>query len=83
MCNSFRNFLPDLSQGLDEIMKLLRKDAVFLWQEKHQKEFEGFKEALNGPLGLRPFERGLITRLYVDYSKHGLGLVRTQQHPND
>ena len=61
---------------------LLKKDSLFLWQEKHQKEFDNFKEILNRPLSLKPFVQGYITRLYVDYSKHCMGLVLTQQNPD-
>ena len=83
MANLFCNFLPDLSQGLDEIRKLLRKDTIFIWNEKHQQEFDGFKAALNGPMGLCPFERGLVTQLLVDFSKSGMGLVLTQTSPTN
>ena len=56
MANSFRNFMPKMSNSLENIRKLLSKDAVFLWTEAHQQEFEAFKEAINGPLGLKPFD---------------------------
>ena len=32
MANSFRNFLPKMSHSLENIRKLLSKNAVFLWQ---------------------------------------------------
>ena len=83
MANSFRNFLPRMSHSLENIRKLLSKNAVFLWQECHQKEFEDFKTALTGPLGLRPFDTSMATQLWVDFSKAGMGLVLTQTNPND
>ena len=83
MANSFRNFMPRLSHGLDNIRKLLSKQAVFLWTDVHQREFEEFKTALSGPLGLRPFEKEMITQLWVDFSKSGMGLVLTQTNPKD
>ena len=83
LANSFRNFMPKLSHNLDNIRKLLSKNAVFIWTELHQKEFEYFKIALNGPLGLGPFEKGMITQLWVDFSKSGMGLVLTQTNPKD
>ena len=35
MANSFRNFLPKMSNSLENIRKLLPKDAIFLWQDAH------------------------------------------------
>ena len=72
MANLFRNFMPRLSHSLDNIRKLLSKQAVFLWTDVHQREFEEFKTALSGPLGLRPFEKEMITQLWVDFSKQGV-----------
>ena len=43
MVNSFRNFLPQMSHSLENIRKLLGKEAVFMWQDCHQREFENFK----------------------------------------
>ena len=63
MANSFRNFLPRMAHSLENIRKLLGKEAVFLWQDCHQREFEEFKKALNGPLGLRPFDTTMNTQL--------------------
>ena len=73
--------MPKLSHNLDNIRKLLSKNAVFIWTELHQKEFEDFKVALNRLLGLHPFEKGMITQLWVDFSKSGMGLVLTQTNP--
>merc|ERR1712089_48041 len=56
MANGFRNFLPRMSHSLENIRKLLAKDAVYLWQDCHQKEFDDFKRALTGLMGLRPFD---------------------------
>ena len=83
MVNSFRNFLPRMSHSLENIRKLLGKDAVFLWQDCHQREFEDFKTALTGPMGLRPFDTTMNTQLWVDFSKAGMGLVLTQTNPRD
>ena len=81
IANSFINFLPRMSHSLENIRKLLGKNAVFLWQECHQKEFDDFKKALTGPMGLRPFDTTMATQLWVDFSKAGMGLVLTQTNP--
>ena len=83
MANSFRNFMPRLSHNLENIRKLLAKQAVFLWTESHQREFEEFKKSLTGPLGLHPFDMNFITQLWVDFSASGMGLVLTQTSPKD
>ena len=72
-----------MSHSLENIRKLLGKEAVFLWQDCHQKEFEDFKKALNGPMGLRPFDTTMNTQLWVDFLKAGMGLVLTQTNPKD
>ena len=83
MANSFRNFLPRMSHSLENIRRLLGKDSVFLWTDVHMKEFEDFKKALTGPMGLRPFDVNMATQLWVDFSKAGMGLVLTQTNPKD
>ena len=75
--------MPKMSHSLENIRKLLSKNAVFLWQDSHQREFEAFKEALNGPMGLKPFDTSMTTQLWVDFSKSGMGLVLTQTNPKD
>ena len=77
MANSFRNFMPKMSSSLENIRKLLSKDAVFLWTEAHQQEFEEFKKAINGPLGLKPFDSSMDTQLWVEFSQSGMGFVLT------
>ena len=63
MANSFRNFLPNMSDALVNIRKLLAKDAIFLWQPEQQREFEAFKAEILGPLGLSLFDTELETQL--------------------
>ena len=75
--------MPKMSHSLENIRKLLSKDAVFLWTESHQQEFEAFKEAINGPMGLKPFDSSMDTQLWVDFSKSGMGFVLTQTNPKD
>ena len=44
MANSFRNFLPRMSHSLENIRKLLGKDAVYLWQDCYQTELMTSRE---------------------------------------
>merc|ERR1711873_389061 len=72
-----------MSHSLENIRKLLGKDAVYLWQDFHQAEFDDFKRALTGPMGPRPFDTTMATQLWVDFFKAGMGLVLTQTNPKD
>lgn len=69
-------FIPDLATLTDPLRQLLKKDAVFVWEELHQKVFEQIKSTCFGTLGY--FDPTRKTRLIADASPVGLGAVLIQ-----
>ena len=53
------------------------------WDQNMQAEFNGIKQILKSPLGLKPFNKNWRTVLYTDYSSKGVGFALTQENPED
>ena len=51
LLNSFKNFIPDMTQLLPNIRSLHKKDTEFQWTEQCEQEFREIKEIISGPLG--------------------------------
>ena len=47
---------------------MLRKDTPYVWDKNLQAEFDGVKQILKSPMGLKPFNKAWKTILYTDYS---------------
>ena len=47
MLNSFKNFIPDITQLLPNITSLLRKDTEFIWTDQCKEEFKEIKEIIS------------------------------------
>ena len=54
------------------MQKLLCKDIPFVWDQTLHAEFDGIKQILRSPLGLKPFNKNVWTVLYTDYSSKGV-----------
>lgn len=70
--------MPDVSQNTVYMNGLLKHDAIWMWTELHQQEFDRCKASASDHTKLRPFEDGLETVLICDGSKIGLGFVLLQ-----
>ena len=55
LLNSFKNFIPNMTQLFPKSRPLLQKDTEFLWTEQCEEEFRKIKEIISGPLGLKLF----------------------------
>ena len=69
----FRRFVENYAKQANPLTKLLKKDAVFIWEEKCQRAFE----MLRGELTRKPVLQGYVqerpTELQTDASHEGLG----------
>ena len=65
------------------MQQLLRKDVPYVWDQNLQAEFNGIKQILKSPLGLKPFNKHWRMVLYTDYSSKGVGFDLTQENPED
>ena len=78
-----RHYDPDYQHSVDLMQKLLRKDIPFIWDQNLQAEFNGLKQILCSPLGLKPYNKYWRTVLYTDYSSKGVGFALTQENPEN
>ena len=51
-----------------------------MWDQTLQVEFDGIKQILRSPLGLKLFNKKWNTVLYTDYSSRGVGFALTQEN---
>ena len=54
-----------------------------MWDKNLQAEFDGIKQILKSPLGLKPFNKNWRTVFYTDYSAKGVGFALTQENTED
>ena len=62
---------------------LLRKDTPYVLDKNLQAEFDGIKQILKSPLGLKPFNKNWRRVLYTDYSVKGVGFALTWENTED
>ena len=80
LANQLGAFLPDLSQALEPLRLLLKKDTAWLWLELQENAFKLAKKLLTGEMLVRPFDCNLSTELYTDASRlNGLGYMLIQR----
>ena len=72
LCNTFSNWLPDLSQTAKPLRELLKKGRAYTWLDIHQEAFDKLKEFLTSDLCLSPFDPLKKTYLISDASKGSL-----------
>ena len=65
------------------MQSLLRKDPPYVWDKNLQAEFDGVKQILKSPMGLKPFNKAWKTILYTDYSAKGVRFALTQENLQD
>ena len=73
-------FIPNLSSKTSELRKLLQKDKVWEWSEKHSDQFRQLQECITTSPVLQYFNPNLPIKLSVDASNEGLGAVLLQLH---
>merc|ERR1711947_39983 len=76
-----RHYIPNYQHSVDQMQSLLRKDTPYVWDKNLQAEFNGVKQILKSPMGLKPFNKAWKTILYTDYSAKGVGFALTQENP--
>ena len=81
--NQLCHYLPNYQHSVSHMQKLLRKDVSYEGDQNMQAEFNGIKQILKSPLGLKPFNKNWRIVLYTDYSSKGVGFTLTQENPED
>ena len=75
--NRLCHYVPDNQHSVNLMQQLLYKDIPYVWDQNLQAEFNGIKQILRSPLGLKPFNKHWLTVLYTDYSSKGVGFALT------
>ena len=75
------HFVPDVAHATNPLTALLRKNSAWNWLPEQVQAFQKTKKILTGNLVLRPFNPDLVTELFTDASRKGLGFVLLQQDP--
>lgn len=75
MARSHQDFIPSIAGRTSNLRALTKKFAPFRWEEAHQKEFEGLREALSDNLKLAFFTMEKKTHIIVDAHRDGLGAI--------
>ena len=74
----YMRFIEDFSRIAAPMMRLIRKEAQFKWNDRFEKAFQELKRRLtSAPILIVP-ERGQRYTVYCDASKAGLGCVLMQ-----
>ena len=76
-------FLPKLSELLQPIKKLTRKNSIFHWTEECNKRFLEIKELITKAPVLHLPSKDDIFRLYIDTSREATGCTITQVPTKD
>ena len=80
MLTYLAKFIPNLSSRNPNLRNLLKKDDLWLWTEKHEKEFNELKDLLSKAPLLQFYDHNKAIVLSVDASKDGLGAVLLQDN---
>lgn len=79
MCSCYRTFIPNFTRIADPLLKLLRDDTPYCWDEPQQSAFDQLKHLISHSvtLALPDFNKKFTLR--TDASLTGLGAVLSQQ----
>ena len=75
LLNHYAKFLPNLSQVLVPLYKLLKKDEKFIWKKEQEEAFEKSKNLLQSEALLVHYDSSRPLVLICDASPYGLGAV--------
>ena len=78
MVTFLSNHLPNFSEHTAVLRDLTKKDAVFLWDETHQRAFEHLKELVASSVSLVYYNPNDETTLEVDSTMRGMGAALIQ-----
>ena len=78
MLNFVGRFIPNLASRTPALRSLLKKEAVWTWDENHDKEFEDMKSALITHPVLSFYDPVKQHKISNDASKDGIGSVLLQ-----
>ena len=86
MLSWYRRFLINLSERVEPLIRLTRKNEKFVWGVEQQRAFDELKNSLVSPLVLKSPDMSLPFELHCDASTIGIGCALVQvkeevEHP--
>lgn len=82
LVNYYSKFLPDVSDVLAPLYRLLQKDKKWSWGKEQQKSFDEVKRLLTSECLLVHYDPSKELILACDASPYGLGAVLSHRGPN-
>ena len=79
LANFYRRFIPNFSDLLSPLYKLLKKGTKFHWSHEQQNSFDAVKEILIKDVTLKYFNPNIETLLETDSSGYGVAAVLMQR----
>ena len=78
--NYLGKFIPNLSTHTFNLRKLLEKDLLWCFENKHENEVDNLKQLITNSLVLKFYNPELPIKVSCDASMKGLGAVLEQKH---
>ena len=83
MINYYQNYLPSLATVVEPMHKLLRKEAVWSWEEEQRQAFKTAQKMLSEAPLLIHFDPSQKIVVHTDASPYGLGSVLSHVFENE
>ncbi|UYV70988.1 hypothetical protein LAZ67_8001340 [Cordylochernes scorpioides] len=80
--NVYNKFIPEYARLRTPLNNLLKRDVMWLWDEKCQKAFISLKESLTQHPILHHYKEGLPCQVYCDATTLGIAGILKQVHPD-
>ena len=80
LCTYYQRFIPNFSDVLSPLYKLLKKDAPYIWGSEQQRSFNRIKQLFNTCNILKMFDPNLPVLVETDSSSYGIAGVLLQRN---
>jgi hypothetical protein len=77
--NFVRKFTPDFTETIKPLLKMIRKDVEFKWDDECKRDFSNIKTTISQALVLRSLDFSKYLFLYTFASNQSLVVVLTQK----
>ena len=77
--NYYRKFVPNITETLNPLYRLLKKGTTFEWKQEQEEAFEKVKKYITKEPVLRIYNSNEKCYLYTDASRIGIGAILKQK----
>lgn len=79
LCNFYNRFIPNFTEVLAPLYKLIQKNVKFTWGQEQEKSFQTLKKFFSSDKVLHLYDPTLETLLETDSSSYGIAAVLMQR----